>query len=434
MQLARFSGRKKVIIGILMVWVFCPEAFTQAGAQPSDTSRNSAIKLFMDCQGCDMNYIREEMPYVNYVREVRDAQVYLFIARQNTGSGGQNYTLFYQGQQEMTGMNDTITYSSGPDDTNDVSRAGLTNTIALGLMRYVAKTPVKNTIQIRYMGASVAAPPQVEDKWNNWVFELQTQPRFSVEKSVESYSWNNNIRADRITPEWKIQLSANQSYSKSIYIRERVDEETQQSYTQRTDAIRKSWSFANTTVNSLGDHWSTGFRAGMSSSSYNNMKFKAYFTPGIEYNLFPYYEATRRQLRVFYSLGYVHNSYNDTTIYNKIVENLGQQSLSIALRIQQKWGSANVSVSGSNYLHDFEKNQVQFDGNLRLRIFKGLSLNVDGGVAFIHNQIELVKGDVSNEDLYLQLRQLETGFRYDGSLGITYTFGSMYNNVVNPRF
>jgi hypothetical protein len=38
----------------------------------------------------------------------------------------------------------------------------------MGLMRYVAKTPVKNTIQIRYMGASVAAPPQVEDKWNNW--------------------------------------------------------------------------------------------------------------------------------------------------------------------------------------------------------------------------------------------------------------------------
>jgi hypothetical protein len=34
----------------------------------------------MDCQGCDLNYIREEMPYVNYVREVRDAQVYLFIA------------------------------------------------------------------------------------------------------------------------------------------------------------------------------------------------------------------------------------------------------------------------------------------------------------------------------------------------------------------
>ena len=156
-----------------------------------------------------------------------------------------------------------------------------------------------------------------------------------------------------------------------------------------------------------------------------------------KYAYFPFFHINIQpweSVFIFYSIGYVFNLYNDTTIYNKIEENLGRQSLSIALRIQQKWGSANVSVSASSYLHDFNKNQVQLDGNLRLRLFKGLSLSIDGGVAFIHDQIELVKGDISNEDLYLRLRQLETGFRYDGSLGITYTFGSIYNNVVNPRF
>jgi hypothetical protein len=29
---------------------------------------------------------------------------------------------------------------------------------------------------------------------------------------------------------------------------------------------------------------------------------------------------------------------------------------------------------------------------------------------------------------------LQTGFRYFGSFGLTYTFGSPFNNVVNPRF
>jgi len=67
-------------------------------------------------------------------------------------------------------------------------------------------------------------------------------------------------------------------------------------------------------------------------------------------------------------------------------------------------------------------------------LFKGLSLNLNGGVEFIHNQLELVKGDVDLEELLLRLRAMETAYRYEGSVGLSYTFGSIYNNVVNPRF
>ena len=35
-----------------------------------DTSRNGAIKVFFDCRHCDMNYTRQEIPFVNYVRDV----------------------------------------------------------------------------------------------------------------------------------------------------------------------------------------------------------------------------------------------------------------------------------------------------------------------------------------------------------------------------
>lgn len=405
----------------------------QTDIQPEDTLRKNAIRLFMDCSGCDMNYIREEMPYLNFVRDVREAQVYLLITRQGTGSGGTNYTLFYSGQQELAGMTDTLTYSANPDNTSSVTRSGLTNTISLGLMRYVARTPIKNSVQVRYTGQVQEEPQQVDDKWNYWVFEVQTRPRFDIEKSVESFSWSNYFSADRVTPDWKILISANHSYSKNVYIRERLDS-LDKPYTTRTEAVRSSWSAGNTTVKSLSDHWSTGFRAGMSSSTYSNLFFRAYFKPAIEFDIFPYSESTRRQLTIFYSIGYVYQNYNDTTIYNKKFERLFEHGLDIGMRIQQKWGYANVSVRASNYLHDFSKNQIQFDGSVSLRLFKGFSLSINGGVAFIHNQIELAKGNVSDEDLYLRLRALETGFRYDGSLGITYTFGSIYNNIVNPRF
>jgi hypothetical protein len=40
-------------------------------------NREDAVTVFIDCARCDINYIRQEIPYVNYVRDVREAQVYI---------------------------------------------------------------------------------------------------------------------------------------------------------------------------------------------------------------------------------------------------------------------------------------------------------------------------------------------------------------------
>ncbi|MFO7575444.1 MAG: hypothetical protein R6W67_09855, partial [Bacteroidales bacterium] len=202
----------------------------------------------------------------------------------------------------------------------------------------------------------------------------------------------------------------------------------------RTEAIRRSWEFTNLTVMSLTDHWSAGIRAEVSSSSYRNLDLQITAVPSIEYNIFPYSQANHKQLRLLYGVGVVHNNYTDTTVYNQVSESLIEQSIDIALGIQEKWGSANISLGASNYMHDFSKNRVELDGYIRIRILKGLSLSVNGGIELIHNQIELAMGDRTDEDFYLRLRELETSFRVDAGVGLVYTFGSIYNNVVNPRF
>ena len=76
-------------------------------------------------------------------------------------------------------------------------------------------------------------------------------------------------------------------------------------------------------------------------------------------------------------------------------------SLNIAYQVVQKWGTIDVNVVYSNYLHDWSKNNLEFGGYLSLRIAKGLSVRISG--------------------IYT-------------SIGFSYTFGSIYNNVVNPRF
>jgi len=108
--------------------------------------------------------------------------------------------------------------------------------------------------------------------------------------------------------------------------------------------------------------------------------------------------------------------------------------LQVAYRVQEKWGSVNISLEGSNYLHDFSKNRLELWGDIEVRILKGLSLSVFGGVARIHDQLSLVRGELSEADILLQLQELATAYSVDGGVRLSYTFGSIYNNIVNPRF
>jgi hypothetical protein len=156
--------------------------------------------------------------------------------------------------------------------------------------------------------------------------------------------------------------------------------------------------------------------------------------PSVEYNVYPYSRSTHRQLRILYGIGNSFNMYIDTTIFDKIEENLWKHQLQLAYQVQEKWGSVNVSLEGSNYFHDFSLNRLQLSGYISVRILKGLSLRIWGGAARINDQLSLVKGELTEADILLKLQELETSYSIDGQVGVTYTFGSIYNNIVNPRF
>ncbi len=107
-----------------------------------DPKRDNALRVFLDCRTCDMNYTREQIPYVNYVRDVKEAEVFILVSSQSAGSGGTQYTYTFKGQEKYLGMNDTLTYTSSPDETSMIIRERRTNLLKMGLMRYVAKTPL----------------------------------------------------------------------------------------------------------------------------------------------------------------------------------------------------------------------------------------------------------------------------------------------------
>ena len=407
---------------LLLICFVTENTKAQESNTEPDSLRKGAVRLFIDCRFCDMDYIRREIPYVNYVRDVKEAQVYVLETRQSTGSGGSEYTFTFLGQEEFEGMNDTLVYASRPDDTRDHTREGRTQMLRMGLMRYVAKTPIFEEVQIRHLGRSV--PEEVIDKWNYWVFELETRPRFELEESRKEVTFWNSASASKITPEWKIDMDFDQRFTRTKYNFEDT--------TYIED--KNSKSLDNLIVKSLGEHWSIGATFDISASTFSNTKLNYDFYPSIEYNIFPYSQSTRRQLRLLYGIGYSYNKYIDTTIYNKAEESLFGQKLEAAYQVQEKWGSINVSLEGSNYFHDFTKNKIELEGSINIRIVKGLSFSIFGSVARILDQLSLVKGEISEADILLQLTELATEYSVDGGIGITYTFGSIYNNIVNPRF
>lgn len=404
---------------------FCSiNIFSQSDSIFQNSQEKDEIKVFIECPFCDHDYIKQEIPFVTYVRDQNEANVYIIITQQNTGSGGSEYTVLFAGYKGFEFMNDIFTYISQSNNTENEVRAGLTQTIKLALMRYVLKTSLGKNISITYKKPDEIVEDTKKDKWDNWVFGTSVNGSFSGEESYTYQSVYSSVYANRITEKNKFQVYAYYNYSESHFKIADMD------ITSATD----SRYISNMYVKSLGNHWSAGYLTNIQSSTYSNYKLRFIFTPAVEYNLFPYSESTSKQLRFLYSAGYVNINYFDTTIFNKISEDLARQSLDISLKVIKNWGSVSSSLSLSSYLPDLSKNRIILYTELSIRIVKGLSFNLYGQFSSIHDQLSLPRSSASSEEVLLQQRQLATQYSFYASLGISYTFGSMYNNIVNPRF
>lgn len=416
---------------ILFFMWFCIEPFSVNAQDQSalEERQEEALRIFIDCPDypCDLDYFRTEITFVNYVRDRTDAHVHILITTQRTGGGGREFTVSFIGQKQFTGIDDTLRYISRQTDTEDDIRRGLVRTLKIGLMRYVAHSPVGDRIEVSYVSPKEkeAGPQVVKDPWNFWTFRYSLRGSANGEKSVKSLWVNSSFSANRTTEEWKIRLSLTGGYSESKY---KIDDVFTITNIQRNYGLR------GLVVKSLGRHWSVGARGSASYSTYKNYDLALRLAPALEYNIFPYAEATRRLLTFQYLVGVNDFNYHEETIFLKNSETLFDHTLSISYDIKQPWGSISTSLEGSNYLHDFNKFHLELFSSLEVRLFKGLSLNLFGWITFLRDQLSLPRRGASLQEVLLRQRQLATSYNYYFSLGISYTFGSIYSNIVNPRF
>jgi len=423
--------RRTGVVSCLLVSALCLVALTRLPAQTTppgqedlDTLKKTAVKVYLDCGSCDIEYIKNEITFVNYVRDRNEAQVHVLITTQGTGSGGREYTLTFIGQNGFTDVKDVQRYFTSSTDTEDEIRRGLVQALRLGLMSFVGRTPIAGRIAIKYTAPRETGP--VRDPWNFWVFSLSSQGNISGQKTYKRDFLMGSFSANRVTEQTKVQLSFDYSNSRRKFL---IDSE------DRTVAgTSESWGSSGLVVKSLGRHWSAGTYIETYSSFYKNISFSLSLAPALEYNFFPYAQSTRRQLRVLYRLAWNPVRYRETTQYGMLRETLWTESLSVNLDLREKWGTISTSVSGVNYLNHFTKGHIDTFGTITFNVYKGLNVFVLGGWSLIKDQLSLRLRQPTEDEIYLRQIELKTNSNYFFAVGVQFTFGSIFTNVINPRF
>lgn len=410
---------------LLVILLLSCSALTLRG---QDSTAATSLNVYLDCQtfGCDFDFFRTELTLVNWVRDRQVADLHLLVTSQATGAGGSEYTVNFIGLRQFAGMTDTLRYVSLPADSDDARRRGLARVFRLGLVRYLARTPAASRLNVSIEGAPGATQQTASrrDRWNAWVIRVSARGFTQGEETYGFYNVGGSVNADRITERWKSRFAVSQSYSQDEF---ELDDTT--SFV----TIRRNYGGSLLQVRSVGEHWSVGLRANASSSTYENHRRAWKLSPAAEFNAFPYRESTRRQLRLEYNVGYADFAYHDTTVFDRVREGMPFQRLLVTVATREPWGSIDIGSSANTYLTHPQRYLVRSFMELSLKLFRGFSVNLFGNYDLIGEQFSLAKKNFTPEQILTRQFQRGTGYSYWANIGLSYTFGSIYNNVVNPR-
>lgn len=399
-----------------------------SGQEPAPAAGPPAqdlIRVFLDCQRCDSEHLRQNVGFVDYVLDRAVADVHVLVTTQNTGGGGLSWVVRFIGVGRFSGQEQTLEFDTSSTATEDERRTAFGRFFTLGLVSRAAGTRAAPQINVTWTKPADAAVAATRDPWNYWVFNMRASGNANGQRSSSSTSHNLFVSANRTTNTLKLTFSASGSSEKNKF---EIDD------APTIVSRRHSHSLSAAAIRSLTPRWSAGATASMSHSSFSNLDRAVAVAPAIEFNVFPYSESSRRSLTLQYAVGATVYKYTDLTIYDRIEETIPRHAMGATLGLQQPWGSLSLSSRFSQHLTNLGRYNGSVWSSADVRLFKGFSFNVYAEYERIKDQISLRKSGASEQEVLLRLQQLATGYGYYLNLGINYRFGSIFNNIVNTRF
>ena len=403
------------------------------GVSAQEGNGQSRPNVFFDCDGrnCNDQYYRTEIDWVNWVRDQEVADVHVIMTSLRTGTGGLEYRLDFLGHGAQDGYDDSHLFQTLSTDTDREQLDQVSHMLGIGLALFANTAGYRGLVTLEGpdpesagQGERLVSQDEVNDPWNLWSFRVTGSANLDGESTRETTRITGSFSASRVTPTWKINLRSNINHN-------RVDIELDDG---NFLDVRTDYGFNPLMVYSIADHWSVGFEGQAGRSTRTNQNFRAEISPGVEYSVFPYDEATRRSFTFYYKVGPTYRDYVETTYLGEDEETRFEESLQIQFSQRQTWGDASFGITGSHYMHDFERNNLSLRGDIDFRIVRGFSVNARGDIAWVNDQLYLSAQGATDEEALLRLSQRATSFNYGVQIGFSIQFGSIFNNVVNNRF
>jgi hypothetical protein len=407
---------------------------TALGAQEPDAPRpepasEPRLRVFLDCPtgGCDRNYLVTNLPFILWTQDRLDADVHALITGLGTAAGGTEYTIALLGRAAFASRSDTLRATIAPNSSDDMRRREMARVLTIGLLPYAVRVGDTGPFSVRYdapASAGTGIGSVIRDPWNFWVYRLRANGSGNAESLNSSYNINGSINVSRTTEIWKLSLNLFEEYRANTFT---LSDGSEPTY------VLRSTDFSARVVRSVTEHWSVGARAIGGRSDFRNQDASAGAEVSAEYNVFPWQDATSRQLIALVAFGGRYYDYQDTTIYSLVEETRPIARAIIAGESRQQWGTLDASLRYTHFLHDAATYNVSFNGRAQIRLTRGLSVELRGDAAKVNDQLYLRRDGASDEEVLTRQRALATNFRIGGSVGLSFTFGSIYNTIVNPR-
>ena len=115
-----------LLLFLLSIWPW-RGAFAQEPA-------SGTLHLFINCDFCDMRFLRDQLNYVDHVRDQAQADVMVQINRVTNASGGRTYDLRFIGRERYEDILQELELNTSPIYTPDEVRQALRQRIELGLV------------------------------------------------------------------------------------------------------------------------------------------------------------------------------------------------------------------------------------------------------------------------------------------------------------
>ncbi len=127
----------------------------------------NSINLFITCYRCDLDYIKTNMNFINFVRDRKNADVHIIITTERASNGGVKYTIDYIGKRRFEDRNNRTEFFTQKTDTEEEIRKKLLKSLRIGLSYYLKDTPIIKIMDVIYNVKEKGKTEELSDKWNH---------------------------------------------------------------------------------------------------------------------------------------------------------------------------------------------------------------------------------------------------------------------------